>query len=181
MSNTAFSFTLMTQRRSYQQPDHKLSRSRHINHLTSKDNGSQVSIIEIFVETPMPLNDWTKPMPRGWTKSLSMAALLLGAALVLSGCNTISGTVGGVGKDISAIGNTLAGVAGGCSEPRCGGYQRDCGAGGCRRARQVVSGCQERGCGGRGYRAPRQERVSYREQYAYRDRYSSRRDPYCCR
>ncbi|MEZ5932941.1 MAG: hypothetical protein R3F54_13485 [Alphaproteobacteria bacterium] len=120
-------------------------------------------------------------MPRGWIKGLSSTALLLGAALALSGCNTISGTIGGVGKDISMIGNTLTGVSGSCSQPRCGGYGRDCGPRGCRQARQVVSGCLERGCGGRGYRTPRQERVSYRESYAYRDRYSSRRDPYCCR
>jgi predicted small secreted protein len=168
-------------RSSYQQPDQKLSAFARINHLESKVHGSQVSIIKIFVEFGMLLNDWTKPMPLAWTTCLSRAALLLGAALALSACNTINGTIGGVGRDISMIGNTLAGVSGSCSHPRCGGYARDCGPRGCRHGRHVVSGCQERGCGGRGYRAPRHERVSYRESYAYRDRYSSRYDPYCCR
>ena len=111
-----------------------------------------------------------------------MITLLIGAALALSGCNTISGTVGGVGKDISLIGNTLTGVSGSdCRGSRCGSYKRDCGPRGCRQARRVVSECQSRGGCGRGYRAQRYERVSYRERYAYRDRYSSRRDPYCCR
>jgi|GEM_PF-4384396 len=131
------------------------------------------------------LNDWTRNMPRGWIKNLPMITLLIGAALTLSGCNTISGTVGGVGKDISAIGNTLTGVSGSnCGHSRCGSYKKDCGPRGCRQARRVVSECQTRGCGGRGergYRAPRQERVSYRERYSYRDRYSSRRDSSCCR
>ena len=110
-----------------------------------------------------------------------MMTLLIGAALTLSGCNTISGTIGGVGKDISLIGNTLTGVSGSdCRGSRCRSFKRDCGPRGCRQARRVASECQGRGCG-RSYRAPRYERVSYRERYAYRDRYSSRYDPYCCR
>lgn len=103
-----------------------------------------------------------------------MITLLLGATLTLSGCNTISGTVGGVGKDISAIGNTLTGISGdNCRHPRCGSVKKDCGPRGCRQTRSVVSDCIGRSCG-RDYRTPRHERVSYRERYAYRDRYSSR-------
>ncbi|MDH3658641.1 MAG: hypothetical protein OEU92_01220 [Alphaproteobacteria bacterium] len=127
----------------------------------------------------MPL-DWIRIMLQGWTKSLPMIALLLGATVTLSGCNTITGAVGGVGKDISMIGNTLAGVSGDCGRSGCGNYKKSCGPRGCRKHRRVVTECIGRDCGGRGYRGPRQERVSYRERYAYRDRYSSRRDPYCC-
>ncbi|MGI9417346.1 MAG: hypothetical protein ACR2RA_05850 [Geminicoccaceae bacterium] len=116
-------------------------------------------------------------MPRGWITRLPLAALLLGAMAMLSGCNTISGAVGGVGRDISMIGNTIAGVSG-CNHPRCGKVKQACGPRGCRQTRRVVSECIGRDCGGRGYRAPRHERVSYRERYAYRDRYSSRRHPY---
>lgn len=128
----------------------------------------------------MLLTDWTRNMPRAWIKGLSIIALLSGAALALSGCNTVSGTIGGVGKDISMIGNTLSGVAGDdCRHPRCD-YRKDCGPRGCRQVRRVASECIGRSCG-RSYRAPRHERVSHRDQYAYRDRYSSRRDLYCCR
>ena len=119
-------------------------------------------------------------MPRGRIKGLSTTALLLGAVLALSGCNTISGTIGGVGKDISAIGNTLTSVSNvGCHSPRCGKVKRDCGPRGCREARRVASECVGRSCG-RGYRSPRYERTSYRERYAYRDRYSSRYHRDCC-
>jgi predicted small secreted protein len=42
-------------------------------------------------------------------------------ALGLSGCNTVAGTVDGVGRDLSAVGNTLSGVSGDeCGRPRCG-------------------------------------------------------------
>lgn len=108
-----------------------------------------------------------------------MVALLLGAAVTLSGCNTISGTVGGVGRDISMIGNTLSGVSGDCRHERCGGYKKsDCGGRGCRQARRVASECIGRDCGGRGYRSSRAHRG---DRYAYRDRYSNRRDRFCCR
>lgn len=126
------------------------------------------------------LSDWMAIMPRGWIKRLPMIVLLLGAAVVLSGCNTISGTIGGVGRDISMIGNTLSGVSGDCRHERCAKQKSDCRGRGCRETRRVVSSCSGRDCGGRGYRAPRYERVSHRDRYAYRDRYSSRRDS-CCR
>ena len=127
------------------------------------------------------LSDWMGFMLQGWIKRASMILALLGAAVLLSGCNTISGTIGGVGKDISMIGNTLTGISGDCHRDRCGGYKkRDCGPRGCgRTVRRVVSECVGRGCG-QSYRPARHQRASYRERYAYRDRYSSRRDPYCC-
>lgn len=118
-------------------------------------------------------------MHRVRIKCLPMVALLLGAAVMLSGCNTISGTVNGVGQDISMIGNTLSGVSGDCGRRHCGKPKNDCGPRGCRKYRRVVSECVGSSCG-RGYGAPRHERVSYRERYAYRDRYSSRRDRNCC-
>lgn len=119
-------------------------------------------------------------MPLGWIKGLPMVALLLSALVTLSGCNTVSGTIGGVGRDISMIGNTLSGVSGDCRHERCAKKARsDCGERGCRRGRRVVSDCAGSNCG-RGYRSPRYERASHRERYAYRDRYSSRRDSRCC-
>jgi predicted small secreted protein len=147
-----------------------LSRPSPINYLKSKENGSQVYIIEIFVEFPLMFSNWIKAMLRGWIKCLPMITLLLGAAVTLSGCNTISGTIGGVGRDISVIGNTLSGVSGDCRHERCGRVKRDCGPRGCRQTRRVASECIGRSCG----RGHRYERVSHRERYAYRDRYSSR-------
>lgn len=113
-------------------------------------------------------------MPLGWIKLLPMVALLLSATVTITGCNTVAGTVGGVGRDISMIGDTLSSVTGddcgrrGCGERRA---SRDCGRRGCRQLRSVTSSCARGGCGreyGRGYRAPRRERASYR------------RDRYCC-
>ncbi len=179
MHNTAKCFKVIGNRSIYQQPDQKLNASLHINHLKCKENGSQVYIIEIFVDIQFVLTDWMRVMPRGWIKRLPTAVLLLGAMAVLSGCNTVTGAVGGAGRDIAAIGNSLAGVSG-CNHPRCGNVKRSCGPRGCRQTRRVVSECIGRSCGGRGYRAPRYERVSYRDQYAYRDRYSYRRDRRCC-
>lgn len=126
------------------------------------------------------LSDWMPIMPQGWIRRLPMAALLLGAVVALSGCNTISGTIGGVGRDISMIGNTLSGVSGDCRHERCAKRKSACSGRGCRETRRVVSSCSGRDCG-RSYRAPRYERVSYRDRYAYRDRYSYRRDSFCCR
>lgn len=120
------------------------------------------------------LSDWMRFMLRGWIKGLPMVAFLLGALVTLSGCNTISGTIGGVGRDISMIGNTLSGVSGDCRHERCAAKTRS------RQGRRVASECAGSRCG-RGSRTPRYERASYRERYAYRDRYSSRRDPRCCR
>ena len=118
-------------------------------------------------------------MQHAWIKGLPMIAFVLSAFVTLSGCNTVSGTIGGVGRDISMIGNALSGVSGDdCRHDRCGKrrYTRDCGPRGCRQVRRVVSECIGSSCG-RGYRAPRR---SYRHDYAYRDRYSYRRDRYCC-
>lgn len=126
------------------------------------------------------LLDWIWIMPLSWIKGLPIAALLLSGLVTLSGCNTISGTIGGVGRDISAIGNTLSGVSGDCRHERCARNRSACGRDGCRRGRRVVSECVGSSCG-RSSRGPRYERVSYRERYAYRDRYSSRRDSRCCR
>ncbi|MEM8948062.1 MAG: hypothetical protein AAGA21_20645 [Pseudomonadota bacterium] len=111
-------------------------------------------------------------MPLGWIKGLPMAALLLSAAVTLSSCNTVSGTIGGVGRDISMIGNTLSSVSGSCRHERCAKRSH-------RQGRRVVSECgSSRSCG-RGYRSPRYERASYRERYAYRDRYGAHRSR-CC-
>jgi len=153
-----------------------------INHLKSKENGSQVYIIEIFVEFGILLKDWKETMPRAWMKPLPKIFFLIGTALTLAGCNTISGTVGGVGKDISAIGNTLTRVSGTnkCRSARCGSVSRDCGSRGCRSSRRVVSDCGSRHCGGSSFRSQRREFVSTRERYAFRDRYSSRRSSSCC-
>ncbi|MEM7044697.1 MAG: hypothetical protein AAF543_17955 [Pseudomonadota bacterium] len=113
-------------------------------------------------------------MPRAWNTGLPTALLLLGALVMLSGCNTISGTIGGVGRDISMIGNTISGVSGDCRHERCKSHKSER-----RTTRRVVSECVGRGCG-HGHRSSRYERVSYRDRYAYRDRYSYRRDRHCC-
>jgi predicted small secreted protein len=47
-------------------------------------------------------------MPLGWIKHLPITALLVSMAVTISGCNTIGGTVGGVGRDLSAIGNAFS-------------------------------------------------------------------------
>ncbi len=110
-------------------------------------------------------------------RRLPTAALLLGAALSLSGCNTVSGAVGGVGRDIASIGNALSGVSGtDCRGSRCGERRsyRDCGPRGCRQLRRVASECATRDC--RRWR----DRSYYRDR-SYRDRAYSYRDPYCCR
>ena len=92
-----------------------------------------------------------------WIRFLPMIALLFGVAVTVSGCNTVSGTLGGVGKDISMIGDTLTGVVSDdCTRSRCDRWRssRDrCGRRGCRE-RRVVSRCGRGGCD-RGYRAYR--------------------------
>lgn len=88
---------------------------------------------------------------------LPMIALLFGVAFTVSGCNTVAGTVGGVGKDISMIGNTLTGVVSDdCGRSRCDRWRssRDgCGRRACRE-RRVVSRCGRSRCD-RGYRTYR--------------------------
>ena len=91
-------------------------------------------------------------MSLGWIKHLPIIALLISAIVTISGCNTIGGTLGGVGRDISAIGDTFSEVAGSdCRSRRCDRRKayRDCGRGGCRKLRSVVSRCQRDGCGRR--------------------------------
>lgn len=56
-----------------------------------------------------------------WIKGLPMAGFLVGIALALSGCNTVAGAVGGLGRDISTIGDILADTSGrDCGRDRCG-------------------------------------------------------------
>jgi predicted small secreted protein len=95
-------------------------------------------------------------------KHLPIIAFLLSASVTISGCNTIGGTIGGVGRDLTAIGDTFS-TAGGsdCRHERCSKKKarRDCGPRGCRKLRSVASRCH-RGtdCGeGQRYRrrAPR--------------------------
>jgi predicted small secreted protein len=88
-------------------------------------------------------------MPLAWIKHLPIMALLLSAAVTVSGCNTIGGTIGGVGRDLTAIGDTFSDVDDDCRTTRCG-KQRvrdDCGPRGCRQLRAVVSRCAHDACG----------------------------------
>lgn len=111
-------------------------------------------------------------MSRASMTRLPTAVLLLGIALALSGCNTISGAVGGAGQDIASIGNALSGVArDDCRGDRCGKRRayRDCGPRGCRELRRTATECLTRDC--RRWR----DRVSYRDRsYSYRDSYRDR-------
>lgn len=60
-----------------------------------------------------------------WIKGLPMAGLLLSVAFTLSSCNTIAGAIGGLGRDISAIGGILGDVSGSnCGRNRCGKRRR---------------------------------------------------------
>ena len=95
-------------------------------------------------------------MPFGWVRHLPIIALLLGATVTISGCNTIGGTIGGVGRDLTAIGDTFDRAAGTeCRTDRCKKkrVRSDCGPRGCRQLRSVVSRCHRgTGCGDQGQR-----------------------------
>ncbi len=93
-------------------------------------------------------------MPLAWIKHLPIVALLLSVTVTVSGCNTIGGTIGGVGKDLTAIGDVFSSDDD-CRTHRCGRKARsDCGRSGCRKLRSVVSRCPRDGCN--------QRRRSYR-------------------
>ncbi len=90
-------------------------------------------------------------MKRAWTKSAALVGLMLGTAVMVSGCNTVGGAFNGAGQDLSALGSAIGGGFTGAYAGAVGGAQRGTYGYGCGyscRSQYRYSSRRYYGCGG---------------------------------